>query len=120
LLREGRLSVGHSKAILGLESPAEQESLARRVVAAGLTVRQTEDAAAKGSGGVKAGKGTPAPGATGGPRDLHVVDLENRIREKFGMKVGLHYKAGKGRLEVHFHSDDELDRVLGVIGVDAG
>jgi ParB family chromosome partitioning protein len=113
LLREGRISVGHSKAILGLESPSQQESLARRVVEAGLTVRQTEEAVAKVSGAPRAERSaTPAPS-----RDPHLVDLENRIREKFGMKVGLHYQAGKGRLEVHFHSDDELDRVLDVIGV---
>jgi ParB family chromosome partitioning protein len=115
LLREGRISVGHSKAILGLESPSQQESLARRVVEAGLTVRQTEEAVAKVSGAPRAERpATPAPS-----RDPHLVDLENRIREKFGMKVGLHYQAGKGRMEVHFHSDDELDRVMEVIGVTA-
>ena len=51
------------------------------------------------------------------PADPHVTDLENRIRERVGLRIGLHYKAGKGRLEIQFHSDGELDRILDVLGV---
>ena len=117
-LREGRISVGHSKVILGLENGVKQESIARRVMELGLSVRQTEEAVASELGLTKSSKikittATPPPQ----PRDPHVVDLENRIRENFGMRIGLQYQSGKGRLEVHFHSDAELDRVLEVIGV---
>jgi hypothetical protein len=51
------------------------------------------------------------------PADPHVTDLENRIRERVGLRIGLQYRAGKGRLEIQFHSDDELDRLLDVLGV---
>ncbi|MSU31804.1 MAG: ParB/RepB/Spo0J family partition protein [Pedosphaera sp.] len=115
-LREGRISVGHSKVILGLENGVKQESIARRVIELGLSVRQTEEAVAAEIGLTKSSKITTATPPSI-PRDPHVVDLENRIREKFGMRIGLQYKSGKGRLEVHFHSDDELDRVLEIIGV---
>lgn len=114
-LREGSLSVGHAKAVLAVESPTRQEALARRAIDLGLTVRQLESeagAAAPPPSGAK-----PTSPTTGSARDPHQADLENRIRERFGMKVALRYKAGKGSLEVRFHSDDELDRVLQVIGV---
>ena len=116
-LREGRLSVGHAKAVLALESPAEQEVLARKAVDQGWTVRQLEEAASPKPVSADAKSAAGAKPDSGGSRDPHLVDLENRIRERFGMKVALRYQQGKGRLEVQFHSDDELDRVLEVIGV---
>jgi ParB family chromosome partitioning protein len=116
-LREGSLSVGHAKAVLAVDSPTRQEALARRAIDLGLTVRQLE---AEAGLAATPPKGHPKPAETiaaGTARDPHQADLENRIRERFGMKVALRYKAGKGSLEVRFHSDDELDRVLQVIGV---
>jgi ParB family chromosome partitioning protein len=114
-LRQGSLSVGHAKAVLAVESPTRQEALARRAIDLGLTVRQLESEA---GAAVPPPSGTkPTSPITGPARDPHQADLENRIRERFGMKVALRYKAGKGSLEVRFHSDDELDRVLQVIGV---
>jgi ParB family chromosome partitioning protein len=116
-LRDGSLSVGHAKAVLSVESSARQEALARRAIDLGLTVRQLESEAGAAATPVP-GTGKAIPSAPSGPaRDPHQADLENRIRERFGMKVALRYKAGKGSLEVRFHSDDELYRVLQVIGV---
>ncbi len=115
MVREGRLSVGHAKALLGLADARQQEELAKRILESGLTVRQAEEAVARAGESAKPGakKTVPAPA----PKDPHLVDLESKIRERFGMKISLNYQAGKGSLEVHFHSDNELDRVLEVIGV---
>ena len=115
-LRDGRLSVGHAKVILGLADPKLQQTAFERVLAAGLTVRGTEDLVAalqSPKSQVQSPKSVP-----GGPlRDLHVVDLENKLRERFAAKVALRYKAGKGSVEVRFTNDDELNRVLEVMGV---
>jgi len=46
-----------------------------------------------------------------------VVSVENKIRERFGTKVQLRYRQGKGSIEVKFFSDSDLDRILNVIGV---
>ena len=51
--------------------------------------------------------------------DAHVQDLENKLRERFGTKVQLRYKEGKGKLEVQFFSDDDLERILHIIGISA-
>ena len=115
-LRDGRLSVGHAKVILGLVDPALQKSACDRVLAAGMSVRQTEDLVAALQNPKPEVHGdrsqVPAPS-----RDLHVVDIENKLRERFAAKVALRYKAGKGSVEVRFSDDNELNRVLEVMGL---
>jgi ParB family chromosome partitioning protein len=78
-------------------------------------VRQTEGLIARlqarGAGPSKPGALTPLT------RDSHVADLENRLRERMGTKVQLRYAQGKGALEISFFSDDELERVLEILGI---
>ena len=114
-LRDGRLSVGHAKVILGLVGDKQQHVAAERIVKDGLSVRQTEGLVAK-----LQSQPAPAPGAipAAGPvRDAHVADLENRLRERLGTKVHLRYTQGKGALEISFFSDDEFERILQIVGI---
>jgi ParB family transcriptional regulator, chromosome partitioning protein len=114
-IRQSRLSVGHAKVLLGLPTATEQELAAEKVLRDTLNVRQTEALVANWSNSAPAhsAKGSAKPPA----RDAHVLDLENKLRERFGTKVAIRYRAGKGALEVHFHDDDELERILGLVGV---
>lgn len=117
-LRNGQISVGHAKAILGLEHPEEQQLAAMRVIRDNLNVRQTEALVARWTARIK-----PTQAAQFGvtkvsdDRDVHVVSLETKLREKLGTKVKLKYNRGKGSLEIRFFSDDELERILQVIGI---
>lgn len=116
LVREGRLSVGHAKVILGLESPAQQKRAAERVLKHSLSVRQTEELVAhlqKQPAETRDKTGV----TTAVPRDAHLADLESRLRDRFGTKVQLRYRQGKGALEIRFFSDDELERILQLAGV---
>ncbi|MEN9602899.1 MAG: hypothetical protein RIS56_2505 [Verrucomicrobiota bacterium] len=117
VVRDGSLSVGHAKVILSVEDPYQQETLARLTLRGGWTVRQLEAAIAKKDSSAPSMAVDPRAASVPVPADPHVTDLENRIRERVGLRIGLHYKAGKGRLEIQFHSDDELDRILDVLGV---
>lgn len=115
-IREGRLSVGHAKVILGLSNDQQQQSAAERIIKEGLNVRQTEGLVAKlqsrGTGNArKSGALTPLT------QDAHVLNLENKIRERLGTKVRLQYASGKGSLEIAFFSDDELERILQILGI---
>ncbi len=114
-IRDGRLSVGHAKVVLGLPSDKQQELAAERVIKDGLNVRQTEGLIAKlqmrGTGSGKSGSITPLT------QDAHVAALENRLREKLGTKVHLKYSQGKGSLEISFFSDEDLERVLQILGI---
>ena len=115
-LRDGRLSVGHAKVILGLADPQLQQTAFDRVLRDGLTVRQTEELVAALQVPKPEGQG-PKTAPAAAVRDLHVVDLENKLRDRFAAKVALKYKAGKGSVEVRFANDDELNRVLEVMGI---
>jgi ParB family transcriptional regulator, chromosome partitioning protein len=112
-VRDGRLSVGHAKVILGLVSEDLQKLAAERIIRANLNVRQTEELV----GSLQAQKpaGKRAPGVAS--KDAHVASLENRIRERVGAKVNLRYARGKGSVQIAFFSDDELERILQLLGV---
>ena len=118
-IREGRLSVGHAKVILGLSDEKKQQLAAERIIKEGLNVRQTEGLVAKlqkrGSRQTTAKLGSVAA-PTGDP---HVAELEDRLREVFATKVQLHYSEGKGAVEISFFSDAELERILQILGIAA-
>jgi ParB family transcriptional regulator, chromosome partitioning protein len=116
-VREGRLSVGHAKVILGLADEKNQKLAAERVIKEGLNVRQTEGLVTKlqSRGARKTGDNAKTVAVPIG--DPHVADLEAKLREVFATKVQLRYVQGKGALEISFFSDEELERILQILGV---
>jgi len=118
-IREGRLSVGHAKVILGLTNEKDQKAVAERVIKEGLNVRQTEGLLVKlQKRGAR--QTTVKPETVAAPAgDPHVAVLEDRLREVFATKVQLHYAEGKGTVEISFFSDKELERILQILGVAA-
>jgi len=116
-LKEGRLSVGHAKVILGLATPEEQMLAAEKVLKDSLNVRQLEEMVALWqAGALVAGEGIKTAGPATA-RDVHLVDLENRLQQRFGTKVTLRYRRGKGVVEIRFFSDAELERILDIAGL---
>jgi ParB family transcriptional regulator, chromosome partitioning protein len=113
-LRDGRLSVGHAKVILGLAGEKQQQFAAERVIKDGLNVRQTEGLIAKLNARGAQEKAAAKLTIT---KDAHVASLEDRLRERLGTKIHLRYAQGKGSLEISFFSDDELERVLQLLGI---
>ena len=117
-VRDGRLSVGHAKALLGLAGHMEQKLAAERVLKQNLNVRQAEELVAR-------LQNVPTAGVTTGHRnghaspipDVHVANVENKLCERLGTKVHLRYRQGKGSIEIRYFSDDELERILEIIGV---
>ena len=93
-VREGRLSVGHAKVILGLVDEKNQKLAAERVIKDGLNVRQTEGLVAKLQ--KRGSKSATQPETVVTPAgDPHVADMEAKLREIFATKVQLKYAQGK-------------------------
>ena len=115
-LRRGELSVGHAKVILGLASAELQKLAAEQIRKESLNVRQTEELVARlqSSTATSPARLGSKPAA---PRDIHVATVENKLQERYGTKVSLRYRQGKGAVEIKFFSDDELDRILEISGV---
>jgi ParB family chromosome partitioning protein len=113
-IRDGRLSVGHAKVILGIAGEEQQQLAANRILKENLNVRQTEALVAK----LQARPtGTSKARATAPGQDGHVAAIENQLRERLGAKVHLRYSQGKGALEIWFFSDDDLERLLQILGI---
>jgi ParB family chromosome partitioning protein len=118
-VRSGHLSVGHAKVILGLENPESQKAAAERVLKETLNVRQTEDLVAQWPKEAPAVPAPAAPAQAGShpSRDVHITDLENRLKERLGTKVALRYRHGKGSMEIRFYNDADLERLLDLLGI---
>jgi len=115
MVQDGRLSMGHARALLGLEHEDDINAVASEVVAEKLSVRATEQAVRK-----RIRLQAPAPD---GPSDdeqrrkIIVDELENRLRRRLGVRVRLRAggSPGAGVLEIPYGKLDELDRILHLI-----
>lgn len=114
LLRSDKLSEGHARALLGLESPTQMAALARRAVDEGLSVRQVESAV-RGDGAPARKSMMKRPSspsqATGDARRV-----EDVLRQHLGTDIRLTAKRrGRGTLTISYYSNDDLARVLELI-----
>lgn len=115
LLAERKLSAGHARALLGLEDPEAQVSLALRAVAEEITVREVEDLVRTYNGSAPAEttprqaavKSTPASGSYGEVEEILSEQLQTRVRVEAGKR--------KGKIVIEFGSAEDLDRITGEI-----
>ena len=114
MLRSGRISVGHAKAILTVKEPAAQISLANKVIAESLSVRALEGIVSR-----DVVLEAPRKAAEGSKRtaSLQSPELEERLRNALGTKVSIHRTSRGGSSELHFFSDAELDRLVDILSV---
>ncbi|HTV85469.1 MAG TPA: ParB/RepB/Spo0J family partition protein [Dyella sp.] len=107
LLDDGKLEMGHARCLLTL--PEHQaEALALEAARNNWSVRELEDAARKAQTAPK-GKAKSAPA-----RDPNVDALERELAERFATRVELDTgSGGRGKLVIHYHSNDELEGILG-------
>lgn len=100
---EGRFSAGHARALLGLSSADDQESLAREIESRGLTVRQVEARVAAMAGATPARVVRSARVA-----DADTRDAERRLARALGTKVEIRRKRKGGEIRVAFYDEEQL------------
>lgn len=109
----GVLSAGHARALLMLDDPAAQERLAQRIVAEGLSVRGAEEAAALAKLSPQAEQTRQrAPRIT----PDFAVQQAGRLAERLDTKVSIQVGARKGKVTIEFADEEDLDRIMGLIG----
>ena len=107
LLDDGKLEMGHARCLLTLDE-AIAVPLARQASTLGWSVRELEEAARRAQTAPK-GKAKSAPA-----RDPNITALERELAERFAARVELAQgRGGSGKLVIHYHSNDELDGILG-------
>lgn len=116
LVRKGQLSAGHAKAILGLPGADQQKLAANLILRDGLNVRQAEELVNRLLAGPTVTSSAKRPGRSAPDRDVHLADLESRLQARLGTKVSLRYRQGRGVVEIRFYSDEELERLLELLG----
>jgi len=111
LVTAGKLSMGHARALLSLERADAIERLARRVVARELSVRQVEALVKRERDGAGAGAGAAATARA--PKSTSARDLGERLSRALGTRVEVVEEGpGRGRVEISYHTLDQLDAVL--------
>ena len=106
-----KISMGHARALLGLENSKQMEILRKDILKQDLTVRQTEDRVNK----VKTGSvSKPVPSTAN--KDIFIKDLEKELARRLGTKVDISPKTNGGKLVVSYYSDDDLERIQGLMG----
>ncbi len=102
----GRLSMGHARVLAGLKSSEERISLRDEIINRDLSVRQAESLAKK------AKSGSPKGGKPDSEKDYYFRSLADNLKRSLGTKVEIRRNGKRGRIVVHYYSDDELDRLL--------
>ncbi len=114
-LAQDLLSVGHAKVLLGLKIPDEQLLVAQTVLRRSATVRATERLVARQLGATKSRRkrrtGATATSAT-------IEDLQERLQQYLGTRVTIHHADKRGRIEIEYYGNDDLQRVVAALGLD--
>jgi len=108
-LSDGRLTMGHARALLALESDSERLALRDQIVETGMNVREVEQQA---SASKKSSKGKIAK-----PKDIFIERLRIDIERKMGAKVEIrHHPKRGGSVNIHYADVDELNRISDLMG----
>ena len=109
LLKGGFITIGHAKVVLGLPAPELQEEAAQMIADNQLNVRQAEALCKKLAKPAKEPVAAPLPSAL-------PVEVEESLKQALGSEVRVAYHDGKGKLTVHFYSDDQLKAFANLLG----
>ena len=109
-VREGQLSMGHARALLGTPDRAFQEALAKRTIKGELSVRDVEDAVRVRNDGNGSNGSTPTP--PGRMRPPGLAELEELVSDHLETRVKIRMgRAGKGAITIDFSGLDDLERI---------
>jgi ParB family chromosome partitioning protein len=109
-LVDGDMSMGHARALLGAPNKTHQQAVWKLVKAKGLSVRETEALVKR----LKSGKKTPKKKASSST-SIHLSRIAEELSRQYGTKVAIKRQGRKGKVEIEFYSDDDLDRLLGLL-----
>jgi len=111
LISTGKISMGHGRALLGLRQKAKLPILVEKVVNEGLNVRQLEKLIQQLNENVSRETKKPEK-----KKDVFLQEREHSLRERFGTTVHIKQNKNKGKIEIEFFSQDDLERILEMLG----
>jgi ParB family chromosome partitioning protein len=122
-IAQGHLTVGHAKVLLALQNQEEQLLTAELAIRQSATVRMTEKLVAVhlGRQGLNRTNRSGLRASQEGTGEVRnaVGSLENRLREHFATDVKIHHAEKKGRIEIQYYGNDDLERIISLLGIPA-
>ena len=120
LVAQARITVGHAKAVLVIKDHDNQLLVADRIIRGTLTVRATEKLVQSflTEAPQEPGESKKAPAAR--ELDIHVRALTNRLREHLATHVSIQHSSKKGKIEIEYYGDDDLQRLIELLGLPSG
>jgi len=116
MLEDGRLSMGHARALLAIEHEDRLMNLAREVIANQMSVRETEKLVKQAASGDKSNPSSGEKDPVLRPQDANLRAAELKLKRHLGAQVRIHLTSGdSGRVEIGFSSMGELDRIYSLI-----
>jgi ParB family transcriptional regulator, chromosome partitioning protein len=107
LISTGKISMGHGRALLGLREKAKVPVLVEKVINEALNVRQLEKLIQQLNEDVSRETKKPEK-----KKDVFIQEREHTLRERFGTTVNIKQKKNKGKIEIEFFSQEDLERIL--------
>jgi len=106
-IMDAQLSMGHARALLGADTPAQQNAAWRAILGKGLSVRQTEELIKRLKNATQA-----VAQKKNGSEERHLAGLADGLSRRFGTRVQIRRRGKKGKLEMEFYSNEDLNRLL--------
>src|SRR5216110_74752 len=116
-LAQDLLSVGHAKVVLALKTPEEQLLAAETVLRRNATVRATERLVARLLGVGRSRRKSRRAGSEPRMMPTAVEDLQNRLQEHLATHVTIHHGDKRGRIEIEYYGNDDLQRIVTALGL---
>jgi len=111
-LLQNRITSGHARAILSLESKEKQKELCALIIKKGLSVREAEALAIRWS---EKPKKTATPARKKGDLESQLGSLQDSLRKYLGTKVQIMPKGKRGKIEIEYYSHEDLERIIETI-----
>ncbi|TGM08403.1 ParB/RepB/Spo0J family partition protein [Leptospira barantonii] len=114
LIKNGRISEGHARPLLSLADRKKIEQLAYQIAEKGLTARQVEDLVSN-----LTEERSSAPEKKKPRKDVNIVELENKFRRKYSMKIeiGHNQSSGKGKMTIAYPNLEAMEKILNALGL---
>lgn len=108
MIAAGKISQGHARALLAIEGEKKQLDIAEKIIDQQLNVRQIEKLA-------KEAKPKKAVDVVPDKYQLEINELEEKLKAALGTKVTIQHKQNKGRIEIEYYSNEELERIIDLL-----
>lgn len=117
LVSQKMLSSGHAKAILGIKTKAEQRLVAEMIVKKKLNVRETEKLVSEQINGKTTSKKSKTKKLS--PQaEAYLRQIRDELRSRFSTNVAIHHTEKRGKIEIEYYGNEDLGRILELLGVD--